>query len=68
MLLALGPADAHEGDPNVDPVILGVRPVLPGVEVDVVQNIVAAAFSRSAAQAACRRPSGLFRIAVVTRQ
>jgi hypothetical protein len=42
VLLALGPADAHEGDPNIDTVILGVHPALPGVEVDVVQNIVPA--------------------------
>jgi hypothetical protein len=42
VLLALGSADAHEGDPNIDTVILGVRPALPGVEVDVVHNIVPA--------------------------
>jgi Domain of unknown function (DUF1929) len=28
VLLVLGSADAHEGDPNIDTVILGVRPVL----------------------------------------
>ncbi len=42
VLLAPGSAAAHEGDPNIDTVILGVHPVLPGVAVNVVQNIVPA--------------------------
>ncbi|MFN2612043.1 MAG: hypothetical protein ABR536_01580 [Solirubrobacterales bacterium] len=42
MLLAFGSAYAHEGDPNIDTVILGVRPALPGVAIDVVQNVVPA--------------------------
>jgi hypothetical protein len=42
VLLAPGIAAAHEGDPNIDTVIVGLRPALSGVAVDVVQNIVPA--------------------------
>ncbi len=41
-LLGLGTAGAHEGDPNIDTVILGLHPATPGITVDVVQNIVPA--------------------------
>jgi hypothetical protein len=41
-LLGLGTAGAHEGDPNIDTVILGLHPPTPGIALDIVQNVVPA--------------------------
>lgn len=50
-LAAPGLAGAHDGDPNIDTLVLGVHPALVGVTVDIVQNIVPALSLRNTSPA-----------------